>query len=108
MFQQQPALRYQVLRGLTHDGLEGGQAVATGTQGLRRLVSQSCEVRVVRRDIGRVADHQIEAPPLQRLPPVAGQELDCQAVVCGIGARHGQRLGTQVDGADLDVRPVRA
>src|SRR5205823_2486057 len=49
--------------------------------------------RIVRGDVGRVADDEIEALARERLIPVARAELDPgKRERCGVGARHGERL----------------
>ena len=68
------------------------QAVAAGRQRQLRFVAQRRQVRVVLGDVGRVADHQVEAPAAAA---AATSRLRChstvQAEARGVGACHGQR-----------------
>ena len=72
MLEKQPAARQQMPRCACNDRADGVEAVGAAVgECLRRLEAQVAarKVRVARRDVGRIRDDQVEAPPADRLVP---------------------------------------
>jgi len=61
MLEQQPAPRQQVTRRAAHQRPQALQRVGAGGECRARLAGERGECRIVRRDVGRIADQQIEA-----------------------------------------------
>ena len=97
VFQQQPAARGQMARGLGDDLADVLQAVGAAGQGLQGFMRQGAQVRVAFGHIRRVGDDQIEGAG-HRIHPVALHKVHGQVQTLGVGAGHGQGVGARVHG----------
>src|SRR3954464_6518064 len=71
VFQRQPPAGFQVQGGLNNKSEQRGIPVPAGCQGAAGFVAESVliEYRVVRRDVGRIADQRVEPASGERGEP---------------------------------------
>ena len=106
MLQQQPGAGRQVFWRGGDDAANIVQPVGATHQRLARLVRQRRQVRVVRRDVGRVADDEVKALVRQRAKPVAVAQVQFQPEPRRVARCDGQRVGTGIDGRHARARPL--
>ena len=80
-----------------------GQAVDVAVQRQRRLVADLAHQHRALLDVGRVGDDGVD---LEARGQVAVHELDVQAEPQGVRPRDVERVGADVGGEDLEVRPL--
>src|SRR6516164_7354276 len=88
---------------------QAAEPVDTRCQREARLVSERriCERRIVRRDVRRIADDEIETLAAEWLKPAAMAEVDRgELQFCRIGARDCQGCERHVGGSHLPVRAL--
>ena len=108
MLEQQPAAGRQMRGCVSDDAADRIKAIVAAGKRRRRFEAQvaALQVRVVCRDVGRIARDQIESLAMQGREPVAVSKRDVpDAVAPGILLRHGERRGTGIGRDDRRHRP---
>ena len=107
MFQQQVAAGFEVLRGLGDDVADVLQAVGKIGERAFGFEAQIAlrQMRVVRADIGRIADDDVPLPCrllLRFKPRALGKGAGCFERL-GVVLRHGQRIRADVAGEHVGI-----
>ena len=106
MLEEQPAASQKVSGRFLDDDAHRVQPVSAGLDRELRLELQVREVRIARRDIGRVADDGLETLAGDRLEPAAVPQLDVEVEARRIPLRDLQRRGARVARDDARSRQV--
>src|SRR5690606_37649814 len=106
VLEDQHAAGVEMRRRIGEHAADRVEAVRSAVERRTRLEAEAREMRIVAREIRRVAHDAVERASAQRGEPVGLEPLDVEPEPLAVLARDRERLGARIDAEDDRIAPL--